>query len=293
MKCSESQIYLSAYLDGELEGKLLERFEYHLAHCGDCRQELRELKVALQALRQLPPTPAAAGFPERVAERLDGNSIPVADLVRGFPRWITGRAVAAAAVLLLVFSVGFGLARFTSPRPRPLEEELRRLGLRKVEGGWVPLSDYTRMRKGLVWVDGRWMSRDKALPQLLHEADYVADGDAHWIPREDFEKRKQGLVRHHGEWYSPAELVALTLTRQGLVEHEGNWITPEQRVSAEQRKIMVAHGYLFTGEEWVSPEEYEEKLLAREGLVELEDGGWDRKEHVEKGRLGFIRVNER
>ena len=49
---------------------------------------------------------------------------------------------------------------------------------------------------------------------------------------------------------------------------------------------------MFSDGDWLSPDEYDEKLLKREGLAKLEGGGWERKENIEKGRMGFIRVNE-
>ncbi len=49
---------LNAYLDGELHGRSLHEMETHLASCGDCQDELRELRQVSELLQADPVTDA-------------------------------------------------------------------------------------------------------------------------------------------------------------------------------------------------------------------------------------------
>lgn len=69
---------LSAYLEGELEGRELKRVDRHLALCPMCREVLQSLARALDRLRSLGtadvPAPAGPPLRETVVERLRRES---------------------------------------------------------------------------------------------------------------------------------------------------------------------------------------------------------------------------
>jgi predicted anti-sigma-YlaC factor YlaD len=71
--CAETRERLSAHLEGELRGRESKRVLRHLARCERCREVLRSLARAVDALRSLgqadvaPPAPSAA---ESIADRL-------------------------------------------------------------------------------------------------------------------------------------------------------------------------------------------------------------------------------
>lgn len=71
-----------------------------------------------------------------------------------------------------------------------------RLGYVRYDGGWLRRADATA--RGLVAVDGEWMTREHA------------------------DRLARGLRCHEGEWLTPEEI----LTRKGFVLSDGIWLTP-------------------------------------------------------------------
>jgi predicted anti-sigma-YlaC factor YlaD len=75
--CAETGEHLSAHLEGELRGRKSKRVLRHLARCSRCREALRSLARAVNALRSLgqadvsPPAPSAA---DSVIDRLRHDS---------------------------------------------------------------------------------------------------------------------------------------------------------------------------------------------------------------------------
>jgi predicted anti-sigma-YlaC factor YlaD len=71
--CAETRERLSAHLEGELRGRDSKRVFRHLARCHRCREVLRSLARAVDALRSLgqadvaPPAPSVA---DSIADRL-------------------------------------------------------------------------------------------------------------------------------------------------------------------------------------------------------------------------------
>lgn len=87
---------LSAFLDGEVTGVESRRVQGHIAACGECANELREMDAARAAVRAMPI--------------LDFVSPPLAEVIE-LPRrrtWV--RAVAVAAALAAVIGIGGALA---------------------------------------------------------------------------------------------------------------------------------------------------------------------------------------
>jgi len=58
----ETEILLSAYLDGETSPEETAAVERHLEDCEECRQELESLRATVDALAELPPELAPPGF---------------------------------------------------------------------------------------------------------------------------------------------------------------------------------------------------------------------------------------
>ena len=55
MDCKECKDYISAYVDGELEQRLIEDFKRHLNHCEDCKTLVQADKRVKTLLVEYPP----------------------------------------------------------------------------------------------------------------------------------------------------------------------------------------------------------------------------------------------
>jgi anti-sigma factor RsiW len=103
MKCEGVRKELVAYLDGELEERLRQDVETHLAACADCAAEKKTMEATLHDIGSLPATEPTADLARRFADRI------ATERERGFlPKllgWLRSPAVlvpAGAAVALLV-----------------------------------------------------------------------------------------------------------------------------------------------------------------------------------------------
>src|SRR3989339_1486825 len=167
MQCSESESHYSAYLEGELEGPLQERFEGHLRTCAHCQHALSEIRFSLQELRKLPAPAVPAGFPDRVVDALQPRVLRLLRL----PRWVP-----AAAAAVLVFALGFLAARGTAPLPPvspTVEAQLAARGLRQVAGEWLSSATLERRDRGEVWMGEEWRTPEESLAFLMEARDYV------------------------------------------------------------------------------------------------------------------------
>lgn len=144
MKKDHWQERISEYLDGELTAAEAQRFEEHLASCGDCQSILSDLSVVIAQAGQLPlPQPPPAMW-EHITQRLAAQGLsspqsanelrrePVASepapalrapTRRGLPmRWAL-----AAGLVLAALSAGSGWwLRGPQGEPAPRELELAR-----------------------------------------------------------------------------------------------------------------------------------------------------------------------
>lgn len=66
MNCKSVQIYLSAYLDGELCGQECLQVRDHLSGCEECRIEEQQLRSLKHMLRGLPNYNPSEGFEDRL-----------------------------------------------------------------------------------------------------------------------------------------------------------------------------------------------------------------------------------
>jgi hypothetical protein len=109
---------LGAYVLGALEPDEVERFEAHLATCGECTHEVAELSALRDELDEVPPEAFLDGPPEggdlllqRTLRSIRAEDPPQA---RARPRLLT---LAGAAAVLVVVALGAGVlvGRGTAP----------------------------------------------------------------------------------------------------------------------------------------------------------------------------------
>jgi predicted anti-sigma-YlaC factor YlaD len=106
MNCKSVQIYLSAYLDGELCGHECLQIREHLCGCRECREEELQLRSLKSMLRGLPTYAPTEGF----EDRLVANVISRAERRSMLPwnldwRVASGLAVAAAVAAFTLFQI--------------------------------------------------------------------------------------------------------------------------------------------------------------------------------------------
>jgi predicted anti-sigma-YlaC factor YlaD len=69
--CAETREHLSAHLEGELRGRESKRVLRHLARCPRCREVLRSLSRAVDALRSLGQADASPLVPSAADSVID------------------------------------------------------------------------------------------------------------------------------------------------------------------------------------------------------------------------------
>ena len=107
---------LAEYMDGRLGATARTRVDQQLASCGDCREELEELRATVSLLRQLPtePVPHSFSMPAPPVEPIS----PRASAPLRVPQWVYAGAASAAVVVLavLVSADATGLLEPATPR---------------------------------------------------------------------------------------------------------------------------------------------------------------------------------
>jgi anti-sigma factor RsiW len=68
--CRDLVGHLSAYLDGELEPRLLSEVERHLEVCSNCRACAEEIRATIRLIRERAFIPPSARERDRIQERL-------------------------------------------------------------------------------------------------------------------------------------------------------------------------------------------------------------------------------
>lgn len=131
--CSEIELLLSAFEDGELEPNEMQSVAFHLARCEACTRTLSAYSTLGRELRAAAPVPELPGFSMAVIARIDNLPKPLsariarffgggADFVGSQLAW--GSAAAAVAILTVVLATPYA-ERFASrnaPAPAQVAE---------------------------------------------------------------------------------------------------------------------------------------------------------------------------
>lgn len=111
VKCSEIELLLDAYHDGELFGEQFALVDEHLGQCPDCQRQLTEIKQVVSVLKDLPRLELSPDLEQKLDGLLEKK--PQAVVLRP-AFWTT--VAASAAVCLLFFGVGALLKPNSSPK---------------------------------------------------------------------------------------------------------------------------------------------------------------------------------
>lgn len=104
MKPCGMQNQISLYLDGQLAGEALRRFEDHLQKCGECADEVEQMQQMLHALKALPEREVPAGLTDRLHAALVQEATKgTVRVKRRFNPWV---AVPVAAALVVFVAGG-------------------------------------------------------------------------------------------------------------------------------------------------------------------------------------------
>lgn len=116
---------LSAYLDGDLGARDLERVQAHLETCPSCQREYGEMRALRNLLRGLPEAVPSEGFLDRIHWRLQREAARPTrrELFSGFMVRPL-RLVLVSAVLLLVLGLPLGwVSGWFGAREAPLDAD--------------------------------------------------------------------------------------------------------------------------------------------------------------------------
>jgi anti-sigma factor RsiW len=132
--CSEIELLLGAFEDGELEPNEMQSVAFHLARCEACTRTLSAYSALGRELRAATPVPELPGFSMAVIARIDNLPNPLsARIARFFGRgadfigsqiaW--GSAAAAVAILTVVLATPY--AERLASRNAPTRAEVAAL----------------------------------------------------------------------------------------------------------------------------------------------------------------------
>ncbi|MBR4703737.1 MAG: zf-HC2 domain-containing protein [Oscillospiraceae bacterium] len=114
--CSNYNIMLSAYLDGELHGKEAKELEKHLRTCVECQKYLALLKSVKEGLKEeLPPAPET--LRQGIAYKLELEKKRQKLYFGAFGRWTAIAAVLCLVVFGVVKLTGSGVSRTEQAAP--------------------------------------------------------------------------------------------------------------------------------------------------------------------------------
>lgn len=105
MDCREVQSQLIRYVDEDLSSGTTIEIEEHLEYCYLCREELEEVRGLLGTCRDALRHPNPRNRFEELRPQLRAPVVPP-NVCRYRPKYVTGKLVVAAAVILLLVSFG-------------------------------------------------------------------------------------------------------------------------------------------------------------------------------------------
>jgi len=76
MNCRELAVFLSDYLDSELDSETCALLETHMEECGNCRAFYSSFRITVSLYRRLPPEPLPHEHLEELLSFLRGKLLP-------------------------------------------------------------------------------------------------------------------------------------------------------------------------------------------------------------------------
>jgi anti-sigma factor RsiW len=116
--------HLEEYLSGRMPHSALDRFQGHLATCGECRREVGEIQESTSLLRALKPAGAVEPAPSFVAQVMQTVAErPVPSFWTVFEDFAFGRRVVFASLLTLAVLGTVLVSREQAYAPNPTTPE--------------------------------------------------------------------------------------------------------------------------------------------------------------------------
>jgi len=221
MNCKECKELFSAYYDGELRGGGEAPFIEHLRSCAGCRQDFARYSESLKDLRSLAgefdAKRVAASVREAISHEksvrvarwrqiVTGDMRVISEMLRparGGPFIVATVAAAALFVILLVYALVPAPTQLTPQTPVEKVAEELPAPVPARENAPVYTSEATQ--KGMVRLDGEWVTKDEALARILGEKGY-GSYEGWYVPEEDAVSLDMGLVRKGESWLTEEEL---------------------------------------------------------------------------------------
>jgi anti-sigma factor RsiW len=123
-QCSEIEVLLGPFADGELEPHQMREVARHLAQCGNCESALSDYEAAGRVLRESSPQPSLDNFTAAVMARLPLRS-PIRARVREYLGSFNERLVAAMALASASLAIGAFTALLFEPYARDIVQRSR------------------------------------------------------------------------------------------------------------------------------------------------------------------------
>ena len=114
---------LEQYLSGDLPPWALDRFQAHLATCGECRREVDEIRESSRLLRWLKPAEAVDPPPSFVAQVMQTVAERPTPFWSAFGDFAFGRRVVFASLLTLAVLGTVLVSREEAYAPNPTTPE--------------------------------------------------------------------------------------------------------------------------------------------------------------------------
>ena len=105
MSCYKFQDHIGDYIEKNLDLNLQRELTEHLSQCQLCRQQLKETKILISAMRGLPSLRCSSAFEANLMKKIQAKGLKHSGAIRA--RWITysrNLSVAAAIILLITAS---------------------------------------------------------------------------------------------------------------------------------------------------------------------------------------------
>jgi hypothetical protein len=129
MNCQQTQVELSAYIDGELSAEMWVAVERHVAGCASCRKRVAELRKLAEGVAALPKSQPAPQFLAAVRRKVVQAEIPEQKNWLDFlfpPGWARVPIGAVALVAILV-----GAVLLTRPARKEPAQERKMLAMNR------------------------------------------------------------------------------------------------------------------------------------------------------------------